>query len=123
MKNSQYNWNWWFVLSILFLLISMVFSTALHGGSFTNITLIVAAVNLIICLYVGLKPEQHEADLDDEALAEMYAEIQRIKRQVQKEQEEKIVKFNQMVEEMEAEKTKKSPPVDDIYFPENNSKE
>ena len=117
MKNSQYNWNWWFVLSILFLIISMVFSTALHGGSFTNITLIVAAVNLLICLYVGLRPEQHEADPDDEALAEMYAEIQRIKRQVQKEQEEKIAKFNQMIAEKEAEMNKKSPPVDDIYFP------
>lgn len=121
MKNSQYNWNWWFVLSILFLIISMVFSTTLHGGTFINITLIVAALNLIICLYVGLKPEQHEDDLDDKALAEMYAEIERIKRQVQKEQEEKIAKFNQMIAEMEAERTKKSPPVDDIYFPENNS--
>ena len=122
MKNSQYNWNWWFVLSILFLLISMVFSAALHGGSFTNITLIVAAVNLIICLYVGLKPEEHDEEPDDVALAEMYAEIVRIKRQIQKEQEEKIANYNQKMEEMEK-NIHKDPSVKEIVVKEDKKEE
>lgn len=122
MKNSQYNWNWWFILSILFLLISMVFSAALHGGSFTNITLIVAALNLLICLYVGLKPEEHEEEPDDVALAEMYAEIERIKRQVQKEQEKETIKFNQMMEEMEK-KLYNDPSVKEIVVKEDKKEE
>ena len=122
MKNSQYNWNWWFVLSILFLLISMVFSAALHGGSFTNITLIVAALNLIICLYVGLKPEEHEDDLDDADLEDLYKEIERTKRQVQKEQEEKLIKFKQMVEEMEK-SIHKDPSVKEIVVKEDKKEE
>ncbi len=62
MKISQYNWNWWFVLSLLTILIGtmigMVAKTQ-KDEMVSTIILIVGSVSILPCLYIGCKPSEN----------------------------------------------------------------
>lgn len=52
---SQYNWNWWFFLSLIGLIMGMV---GIMGGEYILSTriLVVSSVSSVGCLYIGMKP-------------------------------------------------------------------
>ncbi len=59
MKISQYNWNWWFVLTIIILtiglMIGMVAKTT-NEKIIADVIMVVGLVSLLPCLYIGCKP-------------------------------------------------------------------
>jgi len=65
MRVSQYNWNWWFVLST----ISFILLVELSGflpvkltktqDSILTICWIVWVLQFLPCLYIGMKPEEN----------------------------------------------------------------
>jgi hypothetical protein len=65
MRVSQYNWNWWFVLST----ISFILLVELSGflpvkltktqDSILTICWIVWVLQFLPCLYIGIKPEEN----------------------------------------------------------------
>jgi len=65
MRVSQYNWNWWFVLST----ISFILLVELSGflpvkltktqDSILTICWIVWGLQFLPCLYIGMKPEEN----------------------------------------------------------------
>jgi hypothetical protein len=67
-KISQYNWNWWFILTVLLLLTGMC-CAAMYDELpenqkpgvklYMDISAIVGLVSLLPCLYIGLKPTEH----------------------------------------------------------------
>jgi len=56
---KEYNWNWWFVLSIIWIL-SLLFIAMVDGsksaGWFMTLNMVLSMVNAAVCLYVGNKP-------------------------------------------------------------------
>lgn len=59
MKISQYNWSWWFVSTLIVILIGLV--VGMGGKTKTeelvaNTMMIAGLISLIPCLYVGCKP-------------------------------------------------------------------
>jgi hypothetical protein len=64
MKISQYNWNWWFVLNLLLLMIIICLSftspVTQTDINFKNIFIpigsIVLTISMLPCLYIGCKP-------------------------------------------------------------------
>jgi multisubunit Na+/H+ antiporter MnhF subunit len=60
-RMSQYNWNWWFIVNLIGIVIGM--SIALVAKStddlwLADIILIITVISFIPCLYVGMKPEE-----------------------------------------------------------------
>ena len=60
-RMSQYNWNWWFIINLIGIVIGM--SIALVAKTIddlwlADIILIITAISFIPCLYVGMKPEE-----------------------------------------------------------------
>ncbi len=63
MKISQYNWNWWFVLTLI--IITSGFNVVMVGETeneliIGNIIVTIGFVSLIPCLYVGMKPSNDD---------------------------------------------------------------
>lgn len=56
---KEYNWSWWFVLSIIWIL-SLLFIAIVDdsksAGWFMTLNMVLSMVNGAICLYVGNKP-------------------------------------------------------------------
>ena len=62
MKISQYNWSWWFVLTIIVLTIGLMVGMVAKTTTETivaNIIMVVGLVSLIPCLYIGCKPSEN----------------------------------------------------------------
>jgi uncharacterized membrane protein YhaH (DUF805 family) len=55
MKINDYDWAWWFVLTIIALFIGMLLASV---GQYyvANIILVISLVSLLPCLYIGMKP-------------------------------------------------------------------
>lgn len=53
MKISQYNWNWWFVLTML--VISFGIVLCLCDDPIGDILSVIGIISLLPCLYIGLK--------------------------------------------------------------------
>mgnify|MGYP006266455049 CR=1 FL=1 len=64
MKISQYNWNWWFVLSTISLIALAECSTFLlvqipeKQETIIQLSWILWTIQFIVCLYIGMKPEE-----------------------------------------------------------------
>lgn len=72
MKNiSQYNWNWWFMISIFLLFSTLFTATVINGNGWATAAIIVTLINMLCCLYVGGKSGEEE-DLTDEEIAEAF---------------------------------------------------
>ena len=59
MKMCQYKWNWWFVLSIIVVLIGLMVGMVAKQGNemiVADTIIIVGLISLIPCLYIGCKP-------------------------------------------------------------------
>jgi hypothetical protein len=60
---TQYNWSWWFILSTIWLvalfLVAMVDHPFATTGFFT-FSIVVSALNMLGCLYIGCKPGELE---------------------------------------------------------------
>jgi uncharacterized membrane protein YhaH (DUF805 family) len=61
MKMSDYNWNWWFVLTIIVLFCGLL--VAMVGNNQSEIEvgnniIIISIISLVPCLYIGCKPEK-----------------------------------------------------------------
>jgi hypothetical protein len=62
MKISQYNWSWWFVSSLLVILIGMMIAMVAKSEQEENVSsifLVVGLISMIPCLYVGSKPTEN----------------------------------------------------------------
>jgi len=62
MKISQYNWSWWFVSSLLVILIGMMIAMVTQKESelvVANSIMIVGLISMIPCLYIGCKPTEN----------------------------------------------------------------
>jgi uncharacterized membrane protein YhaH (DUF805 family) len=62
MKMSQYNWNWWFMLTLLVTLIGAMVGMVAKNQSevlVSNIFMIVGLISFIPCLYIGNKPTKN----------------------------------------------------------------
>jgi len=62
MKISQYNWSWWFVSSLLVILIGMMIAMVTQKESelvVANGIMIVGLISMIPCLYIGCKPTEN----------------------------------------------------------------
>ena len=62
MKMSQYNWSWWFVITLLVMLIGMMI--AMVGKtekeqSIASVIMVVGLISFIPCLYIGNKPTKN----------------------------------------------------------------
>jgi len=72
MKNiSQYNWNWWFILSIFLLFSTLFTATVINGNGWATAAIIVTLINMLYCLYIGGKTEEDD-DLSDEEITEAF---------------------------------------------------
>jgi len=72
MKNiSQYNWNWWFTISIFLLFSTLFTATVINGNGWATAAIIVTLINMLYCLYIGGKSGEEE-DLTDEEIAEAF---------------------------------------------------
>ncbi len=61
MKISQYNWNCWFILTSLVILIGMMIAMVAnteHDKNVSCIIMILGIVSIIPCLYIGCKPRK-----------------------------------------------------------------
>jgi len=61
MKMSQYNWSWWFVLTVITLVVGMLIAMVAKTEFemiLSNIILIVSLISFIPCLYIGMKPNE-----------------------------------------------------------------
>jgi len=60
MKMSDYTWNWWFVLTIIALLIGLMVGMVGNEGEIeiANAIILCSMVSLLPCLYIGMKPEK-----------------------------------------------------------------
>jgi ABC-type proline/glycine betaine transport system permease subunit len=59
MKISQYNWNWWFVSTLLVILVGLMIGMVAikdEDKNLSTIILIVGMISMIPCLYIGCKP-------------------------------------------------------------------
>jgi hypothetical protein len=62
MKISQYNWGFWFISTLLVILIGMMIAMVSQKESelmVSNIILIVGMISMVPCLYVGCKPTEN----------------------------------------------------------------
>ena len=62
MKISQYNWSWWFVLSLLTILIGMMIGMVAKAEQeklVASVIMIVGSISMLPCLYVGCKPTEN----------------------------------------------------------------
>jgi hypothetical protein len=108
MKITQYNWNWWFVLSAL-AFVTLIFVTGMldeatynaHTGIITTLW-ILCVINMIPCLYIGLKEESHSDVLlsgSDDIVSKETAEEFLINYE-QSSQHDDLVEENNMVKEI-----------------------
>jgi hypothetical protein len=67
MKISQYDWNWWFVLTCISIcctiIASLIVSTApkedvANLELFIIISSVIELISLLPCLYIGMKPQE-----------------------------------------------------------------
>lgn len=67
MKINQYNWNWWFVLSAISFILLVDFSGFLPvkltetQDSILTICWIVWTIQFLVCLYIGMKPQEEKS--------------------------------------------------------------
>lgn len=65
MKISQYNWNWWFVMTCILLCIGLIMSLCssetpeLSDDHIAMVILIISSISLLPCLYIGMKPNEN----------------------------------------------------------------
>ena len=62
MKISQYNWGFWFISTLLLILIGLMIAMVSQKESelmVSNIILIVGMLSMIPCLYIGCKPTEN----------------------------------------------------------------
>lgn len=62
---TQYNWNWWFILSIIWLISLLLVAMIGHpivGTTFFGFAMAVCCINVLGCLYIGCKPGAIEED-------------------------------------------------------------
>jgi hypothetical protein len=62
MKMSQYNWNWWFMSTILVMLIGAMINMGAKNQYevlTSNIVMVIGLISFIPCLYVGNKPTKN----------------------------------------------------------------
>jgi hypothetical protein len=62
MKISQYNWGFWFISTLLLILIGLMIAMVSQKESelmVSNIILIVGMISMVPCLYVGCKPTEN----------------------------------------------------------------
>jgi len=72
LKNiSQYNWNWWFMISIFLLFSTLFTATVINGNGWATAAIIVTLINMLYCLYIGGKTEEDD-DLSDEEITEAF---------------------------------------------------
>jgi len=56
---SQYNWSWWFVITLLTMTIGMLVAmTATNTNQMwiANVVCAIGLINFFPCLYIGMKP-------------------------------------------------------------------
>lgn len=54
LKNiSQYNWNWWFVISIFLLFSTLFTATVINGNPIATVAIVITSINMLGCLYTG----------------------------------------------------------------------
>ena len=61
MKMNQYKWSWWFMLSIIGLMVGMfVYMVAKSDQEkfWSDVITIASVVSFVPCLYVGMKPTE-----------------------------------------------------------------
>ena len=61
MKISQYNWSWWFVSTIIVILIGLMVGMVAQKENemiVADTIMIVGLISLIPCLYIGCKPSE-----------------------------------------------------------------
>ncbi len=62
MKITQYNWSWWFVITLLVILIGMMVGMVAKSEQeqlVSSVLMIVGSISMIPCLYVGCKPTEN----------------------------------------------------------------
>jgi len=60
-RMSQYNWNWWFIINLIGIVIGMSIALVAKDTDelwLADIILIITVISFIPCLYVGMKPEE-----------------------------------------------------------------
>jgi len=62
---SQYNWNWWFVLSVFWVLIHLMLammdeSKQIVTHWFFVFGMVLSMLNLLFCVYIGNHPDTRE---------------------------------------------------------------
>ena len=60
-RMSDYNWNWWFVLNLIGIVIGMLIAMTAKTTDqmwLANVVLVITSLSFIICLYIGMKPEE-----------------------------------------------------------------
>ena len=68
MKISQYNWNWWFVINSLLVVVAMIMTLAAgdcktqaetdYTYNVAAILWIVITISMIPCLYIGMRQSE-----------------------------------------------------------------
>jgi hypothetical protein len=67
MKISQYNWNWWFVLTCISICCTIIASLIVSDvpkeqvaslNMFIIISSVIELISLLPCLYIGMKPQE-----------------------------------------------------------------
>jgi uncharacterized membrane protein HdeD (DUF308 family) len=56
---TQYNWNWWFVLNLIGIVIGMLIAMVAKTTDemwLANVILGITCLSFIPCLYIGMKP-------------------------------------------------------------------
>jgi hypothetical protein len=56
---SQYNWNWWFVSSLILMACSCVIGMTEVYPKTATVMIIISVLNLIPCMYIGCKPKDN----------------------------------------------------------------
>ena len=60
-KISQYNWNWWFMINLIGIVIGMLIAMTARTTDvlwLANIILGITFLSFIPCLYIGMKPDK-----------------------------------------------------------------
>lgn len=58
-KISQYNWSWWFVLTLILMVVGLLVGVEAETSSqviCADVILGISLVSMLPCLYVGMKP-------------------------------------------------------------------
>ncbi len=62
MKMSQYNWSWWFVLTLILMVVGMLVAMEAKTNEeniCANVIMSISLVSMLPCLYVGMKPSKN----------------------------------------------------------------